>query len=235
MGKIGMGYGSEWHLLRYLGRHRQLLNCEIGKEMGGRVIEWVDFGFDPNDKYRIFDAELQGIEFLPRDPVILKKWHEFWPQRGNAQNWDAVGRIEIHGKSQWLLVEAKSHIDEINSSCGAKESGGRRQIKETLNKVKSDLHVVDDKDWLDPYYQYCNRIAVQHFLSSHNIFASLLFIYFFGDKFQNNNGRICPENQRDWEDPLIKMYEHIGLSWRQQKKLGIFKIFLPVHGESGGQ
>ena len=29
MGKIGYTYGSEWHLLRYLGYHRNELNRQI--------------------------------------------------------------------------------------------------------------------------------------------------------------------------------------------------------------
>lgn len=40
MGKMGNGYGSEFHLLRYLGYHRHDLNREVEKTTGGRVTTW---------------------------------------------------------------------------------------------------------------------------------------------------------------------------------------------------
>lgn len=52
MGKMGNGYGSEFHLLRYLGYHRQELNRAIEKETGGLVTEWLDFAFGRKGKTR---------------------------------------------------------------------------------------------------------------------------------------------------------------------------------------
>jgi hypothetical protein len=45
MGRMGLGYGSEFHLLRYLGRHRRYLNRAIEDKFGGRVLDWLDFSF----------------------------------------------------------------------------------------------------------------------------------------------------------------------------------------------
>lgn len=47
MGKIGHGYGSEWHLLRYLGRHRNLLDNAVRDATRCGRFDWLDFGFDP--------------------------------------------------------------------------------------------------------------------------------------------------------------------------------------------
>lgn len=45
---IGNGYGSEFHLLRWMGRHRGLFNQRVSTAVGrpGSVIKWMDFGFD---------------------------------------------------------------------------------------------------------------------------------------------------------------------------------------------
>ena len=47
MGTIGYGYGSEWHLLRYLGYHRHYLSQEILNMIGGEILQWLDFKFSP--------------------------------------------------------------------------------------------------------------------------------------------------------------------------------------------
>jgi hypothetical protein len=190
MGKIALGYGSEWHLLRYLGRHRHYLNKEIEKQTGGETIEWCDFKFGSRDNY--YDAELKGIEFCSNNLTIVEAWTKFWPQTGNTQNWDAVGRLEINGEKHWLLVEAKSHVEELISECGAKREGGLGQIEKAFKETKSAFGVDDDRDWLKPYYQYCNRLATLHFMRKHSISAKLIFIYFTGDKFENKE---CPPNE----------------------------------------
>ena len=38
-----MPYGSEWHLLRYLGRHRHRLHHQIREATGGDVVDWLDY------------------------------------------------------------------------------------------------------------------------------------------------------------------------------------------------
>jgi hypothetical protein len=82
MGRIGHGYGSEWHLLRYLGRHRDRLDKEVLAKVGAKEVKWLDFPFKPNGKWQ--DEEWKGVDFLRRKDVQAK-WSEFWPQRGNER------------------------------------------------------------------------------------------------------------------------------------------------------
>ena len=58
------------------------------------------------------------------------------------------------------MVEAKANIQELRSFCKAEAEGGRPLIARSLAAVKSTLGVPEDRDWLNGYYQYCNRIAV---------------------------------------------------------------------------
>ena len=45
MGEMGLGYGSETHLLRFMGRHRDKLDELILEETGSQSIHWLDFKF----------------------------------------------------------------------------------------------------------------------------------------------------------------------------------------------
>ncbi|MBU0534116.1 MAG: hypothetical protein KJ887_04910 [Candidatus Omnitrophica bacterium] len=221
--KIGNGYGSECHLLRYLGRHRCLLEKYILEEINYETINWLDFNFDCHAEWK--DAELKGMDFLGDDLSIQKDWSNFWPQSRGIHNWDAVGKITIKGNKEWLLVEAKSHIEEIESSCGAHNEGSIQKIKNAFTQTQKALGVSEEHDWLNGYYQYANRLAVLYFLVSHGIKAQLLFIYFLGDKF---TGRKCPKTKDGWKLALNKQKQAIGLPERHMLNDYIHELFIPV-------
>jgi hypothetical protein len=228
MGELGHGYGSEWHLLRYLGRHRNTLNQKIEEETGGRVVDWLDFQFDR--KSRFLDAEWKGMDFLTigSTGALKQEWAEFWPQTGNVQNWDAVGWLAVGSKMELLLVEAKAHAEELKSPCGAKPHGGLDMICRAFESTISafGLHAKVG-DWLKPYYQYCNRLAALHFLREKGVPARLIFIYFTGDHME---GRECPDSPSGWHDALQRLYDHIEFPWSKQQDYGIHKVFLDVRG-----
>src|SRR5579862_3664313 len=93
MGKMGDGYGSEFHLLRYLGYHRSALSRAVEKQTGGRVIDWLDCAFGGKEK---LDRECKGVDFLDSVPDVKSAWLKFWPQTGNVPNWDAF--VQSHYK-----------------------------------------------------------------------------------------------------------------------------------------
>lgn len=223
MGNIGYGYGSEWHLLWYLGRHRAELNEVIRRITGANNVEWLDL---PKQEVArgLIDAEWKGLDFVA-EPEILNQGREFWPQRAGIQNWDAVARINVDGRDEWLLVEAKGHCAEIGSSCGAKPEGGFEQIRHVLDLTKRALGVDASRDWLNGYYQFCNRLAVLQFLESRDIRARLLFVYFTGDVA---GGRDCPKDESGWWPAIEAQDGHVGLPTEHPLKGRIHKLFLPV-------
>ncbi|MBV8205221.1 MAG: hypothetical protein JO041_00375 [Acidobacteria bacterium] len=248
MAKMGNGYGSEFHLLRYLGYHRNVLNRKTEAATGGRVIEWLDFPSDSGEK---LDAEWKGVAFA--DSASLKSaWQEFWPQSGNVPNWDAVGRLETDAGIEFLLVEAKAHVEELRSSCGARkeEMNGdpeEERRKSGIAKIRAALESTIDahsfavgvERWLEPYYQYANRLAHLHFLNEHKIPARLLFIYFCGDHWAGRllrDGRppVCPKDAAAWSFPLQEMNHRLGLHGRSQLEQRVHKIFLPVRIAEAG-
>lgn len=229
MGKIGYGYGSEWHLLRYLGYHRELLKQAVLQETVGSEVKWLDFPFSPKNRALHQDQEYQGIEFIENTDV-RKKWAEFWPQTGNPPNWDAVGILETAGGKEWLLVEAKANIEEIHSSCSATHPKSTGKISKAMAATQASFG--SDKDvsqWFSPYYQLCNRLAILHFLTyecNPPIPARLIYIYFYGDQ---NPRSFCPPLDKDWHPFIEEMYGAIGV----RKETSLFKrvhhLFLPVN------
>jgi hypothetical protein len=223
MGRLGMGYGSEWHLLWYLARHRSALDDAVRAANGADSVEWLDFPVRPGGAAHT-DAEWKGLDFL-EDAEIRSAWREFWPQGAGIHNWDAVGRIRRGGRVEWLLVEAKANCEEIRSDCGAKPAGGLAQIKTVLEDTKRALGVEPSRDWLCGYYQSCNRLAVLHFLNSRRIPSHLLTIYFTGD---TNGDRACPKDRNGWGAAIVEQAAHVGLPGEHALTGRIHSVFLPV-------
>ncbi len=225
MGKIGHGYGSEWHLLRYLGRHRNLLNRNVSEATGCREIEWLDFGFDPENPWH--DAERKGLDFLGEKSVLQEWWRGYWPQGAGIHNWDAVAKCQTTGgQTGWILVEAKANLEELRSVCQARNRESLRKIESAFDATKDALGIPASADWMRPYYQYCNRVAALHFLVSHAIDARLLFLYFIGDR--GDAKRTCPKDQSEWEGSLRDVNRHVGLPEGHILEGRIHTLFLPV-------
>ena len=222
----GKLYGSEFHLLRFLGRHRHLLNKRVKSVTGAQSVCWLDYHFNQNKQGKRKDNERKGLDFLPEGRKARETWGDFWPQRGNP-NWDAVGHVSINGTWEWLLVEAKAHLGELKQSCGAKEKGGRPKIRAAFEKTKNELGISTNTDWLKRYYQHANRITVLNFMMQHGEPGRMLFIYFCGDSFPNKK-IICPENEDGWSEALAKQDEYLGLSNGHARDDRVHKIFVPV-------
>jgi hypothetical protein len=161
---MGNGYGSEFHLLRYLGYHRHELNRAVEEKIGGRVSDWLDFPVGGKGK---LGKEWKGVDFVDSPSDVKSAWLKFWPQTGNVPNWDAVGHLESNSDNECLLVEAKAHVEELHSSCGASKKGGLDTIRTALEgTITASGSAAEIDDWLSPYYQYANRLAHLHFLYS---------------------------------------------------------------------
>ena len=224
MGRMGHGYGSECHLLRFMGRHRHLLNCRVLAILRGDSIDWLDFGFNPKAPWP--DTEIKGLGFLSNENPVHDAWRQYWPHGRGIHNWDAVAQVRFGTEEEWLLVEAKANIGELKSDCGARAETSLAQIGNAFDQTKTHLGVSKDRDWLRGYYQLCNRIAVLSFLLQHDIPARLLYIYFLGDK--GDSGRTCPQDESGWQEALRSQDAHVGLPIDHKLAPRMHKLFLPI-------
>jgi hypothetical protein len=228
MAEMGNGYGSECHLLRFLGRHRTYFNQQVCVRIGAQSVEWLDFHFDRTKRWP--DAERRGLDFLRSGHSALQAWARFWPSRGNLPNWDAIGEAKFNGDNEWILVEAKAHVEELFSDCKASERGGLGIITQSLENTKKALGVLSDCDWLHRHYQYANRLAILNFLRSNGVPARLLFVYFVGDSFDRDPTRKfeCPKNEAGWQPALEAQSRWLGLQRQHPLSNCVYSLFLPV-------
>jgi hypothetical protein len=230
MGKIGFGYGSEWHLLRHLGYHREYLTLKTLEVTGGNSIDWLDFGFSKENVPLKDDKEFLGLEFI-KDTQVQGKWKSFWAQTGNSQNWDALGKIHFDNHDEWLLVEAKGHVGEIESKCGATHPVSQQKIYSALEKTSRVFGNQSEpiENWLEPYYQYANRLTVLYFLMKEcnpAVNVRLLFIYFYGE---NRENAICPQNEQEWLPEIQKINARLGVNKDCELAQRVHYLFLPVN------
>ena len=231
MSRIKLGYGSEWHMLRMLGRHRAFLNAEVLKQTGGSVIEWVDFSFTSGiaENQNYGDGEAKGVNFLDRANPAREEWRQWWPQTGNVPNWDAVGVHRMRDVDEWLLVEAKGNIEELRQSTTAKRKavgGGLEDIEMRLDETQRAMGISPPRVWTKDYYQYANRLAVLHFLTTQAVPARLLFIYFIGDLARPQ--ATCPATAEEWSAGLTAMKVQLGLTGASELEQRVHHLFLPV-------
>ena len=231
--KMKLWNGSEFHLLRYLGRHRNELNKAIIRNTNINSdldydMDWIDFGFWDDT---VFDAEYKGISFLPQFDAklydeVMKEWIKYWPQTGNPQNWDAIIHLTpLVPKSKkldkWIVVEAKAHLGELESTSGAgKES--KAKIENAFKETQNFFGIETKNNWLEKYYQLANRLAFIHFMQKNNVDISLLNIYFING-WPNDMKKNVP-SKNIWDEKINEEYNYLGIN--QKAKNYISDLFI---------
>jgi hypothetical protein len=129
-----------------------------------------------------------------------------------------------------LLVEAKSHVAEVRSSCTATSEASRRKISRSFQATKRYLAVDDGPDWLDGYYQAANRLAFLYFLRARlGVPTWLVSIYFMGDVFEVGGVlQDCPKDQAGWRESIKQMHEWLGLPATDPLSHFRLDLFLPA-------
>jgi hypothetical protein len=229
MARLNSEYGSELHLLRMLGRHRNYFDEKVRGATGADRIEWRDF---PSGQMRrdreghvLWDREWHHFQFLPDNDRARAAWDDAWPTHRPGHNWDAIGILHYGSVKEWLLVEAKANVEELSTNCEAKDADSVELISGTLNRTKAALGAPEVSDWMRSYYQYCNRLAALHALNGAGSSARLLYIYFCGD---TNKGRTCPASESEWADALAARGRHVGLPDGHLLSDRVHKLFIDV-------
>jgi hypothetical protein len=228
---IGYGYGSEWHLLYELGRRRDAFTGQVERATGCSDIQWLDHEEALDEASgQLKVCEPRGLEFIAASNPVRQEWEERWPQSGNVHNWDAIGRGVSGERESWILLEAKAHIGELASSCTATSPDSIKRIAAVLDDTKRALGVPDQADWTRNFYQYSNRIALLHFLTTRGIDAHLVFVHFVGDRMDLGRvGRECPATDTGWRDALAAQDRHVRLPQTAAIRERVHRLFVPVH------
>lgn len=177
------------------------------------------------DGYRELRDGLWARADLPRP---TPQEDGFWPARG--PQWDGVAIVRgSSGATGVLLVEAKSHVGELDSSASEAEGDRLVQIRAALDEVKEHLGVPPATEWAKRYYQIANRLAYLYYLRIRLGYpAWLLWVYFLGDGFGRPGHRVFPASKDEWT-PSIRDAK-AGLKLRDVHSLSqfTFEAFVPA-------
>ena len=152
---------------------------------------------------KLFEA---GIVTSMSRAEVKKSLSLFWPSRG--PHWDGIAYDKLTGNV--LIVEAKGHVSEINSSCTATSAVSIKRIKDKLSEIAHKVfHVADYNEdiWFKKFYQTANRLAMlwlfRYCLKIENI--RLVNLIFYGDD------DVKGECELMFRDSLQKIHEKMGI------------------------
>ncbi len=237
MAEIGLGYGSEWQLLRMLGHHREYFFKELRSQLHlpqDSEIHWLDYGFDEKkvsgDKEYIKRGFFEKIPEIFTPKIIADIDKDRFGIKLN-QNWDGIFWV---GKVVYL-VEAKAHIKELFSDCQSDNKNSLSVIDGYFKETREFFNISSNNDWKKTYYQMANRVAFLKLLKSHNVEAKLVNIYFIdgyekkvkdpeSDKYYTIPNPHKNPSQEDWEKAITKEEEYLGISKFRNKM--IFPVFV---------
>ena len=226
MGKIGFGYGSEWQLTRFLGRHPAYFSALISEATDVQGLDWLDFDFKASDW--LGDGEPLGLSFV-EDSEIQDAFRAWWPHGSGIMNWDAVGRgRDTSGVDCWVLVEAKGNFSELGSDCGAGPKSLAR-ISDALDETKTAFGASPTANWTNGYYQHANRLAVLYFLTKHDVDAQLVNVYFYGS---TKSDSLSPQTASEWQPAITAMKTHLGLDQHDYEHRA-HDVFIDMAGPNG--
>lgn len=197
--------GSQRQLQTYVNGRRDAFSQKVLASLvpspgPSATLRWVSpLEQDHFNEYR--DAEfLEKLE-LGNQLTALK---EFWPDRGPC--WDALAQVTGSPEGV-VLVEAKSHVSELEGSCQAKSPASRARIQASLACTKRRLGVDPNKEWMSGHYQSANRYAHLFFLRDLGVCAWLVNVYFLNDR-----SITAPATEAQWRAALEAVKGRMGLS-----------------------
>jgi hypothetical protein len=157
--------------------------------------------------------EMMGIADLP-----VKGMEGFWPRRGPV--WDGLA---VTNKGNFMLVEAKAHIPEVLSPPSQAGEVSRRKIRAALEEARKFYAPRSNKIWFEHFYQYCNRLALQYFLSEVNkIPSKLIFLDFYNVREMNG-----PTSREEWTGASKLIHAFLGLP-ESLESHGVFHVHFDV-------
>lgn len=218
--------GSRLHLQNLVNRHTDWLNCLL---LSASPSLQVFAAADPNwvsplerDGYQ----EFQDTAFLQQvgRSHLKGQLAAFWPTGGPV--WDGLATVPgKNGGQGIILLEAKSHADELRGPGSQASEPSRQRITQSLEAVKEHLGVPKGVDWItSAYYQYANRLAHLYFLQElAQVPTWLVFLYIVNDVEQNG-----PRAMVEWESTLSEVKSALKLPVRHPLSSRVVSLFAPA-------
>lgn len=169
------------------------MKIELERQIGIGNINWIS----PLAKDNYIEYKLNQ-DYISELIGVPKSFYDFWPS--NQPQWDAIGITE----DVIVLVEAKAHLQELNSNLSAKSEKSKILINESMRRIYGKYYSNGNfGKWIRGYYQLGNRLT---FLRNMNDLVEvegrkvkLIFLNIINDPTH------IPTSEVEWD----KMYKDI--------------------------
>ena len=172
-------------------------------------------------------AEYRDGAFLDVLGVRLGKvpLGEFWPPGG--PQWDALGKTD---GGQIILLEAKAHVGEMDSSPSGAKWKSLALIRQSLDSVKSYVGADSGIDWTTTYYQHANRLAHLYLLRTLNeVPAFLVDLHFLNADDMDYGGNVVPKTVAKWENAISCQERDLGIPTQHALSRYAIRAFADVN------
>ncbi|MBI1741059.1 MAG: hypothetical protein HY233_07530 [Acidobacteriales bacterium] len=201
--------GSQRQIQIYVNDLPDALNRAIAESLSANLppsvrIQWVSPLKHEGYTEYYDDDFLRALGIQQHESELLA----FWPKRGPC--WDALARVLFSdGHCGCVLVEAKSHVNEIYGNGCCASDASTQQICEALRRAKEWLAVAPEADWTGKLYQSANRYAHLYFLRVvAKIDAFLVNVYFVNDRSHRSQR---PTTIQKWKPAIGEVKHQLGL------------------------
>jgi len=134
--------------------------------------------------------------------------------------WDFVSTCNINGKKGILLIEAKAHQTELESS-GKKLKKDASKISQknhfkigtAINEAKIGINETYNGVSIssEKCYQLSNRVAHAWWLANNGIPVVLLYLGFLDAEDMNYGRRVIFKSEKNWKDYFINHAQQVGV------------------------
>ena len=144
---------------------------------------------------------------------------QFWPKRG--PQWDGLAKVKRDGQTGYVLIEAKAHPGETQSSTQA-QGDSLKKINASLRATQMHL-AIKPQDWTQDHYQTANRLAFLYFMNVRlELPTWLAFVNFTDDQTH------IPTDLKTFVKHYQDLYQQMGLARATQLMDRVITVFTPA-------
>lgn len=150
----------------------------IGNILESGTLTWLsplhkekyhEYRLNEKREYKKYSKNIKTDTLCYKSDAEFREDFKFWPSQHPV--WDAIAIAE-NGKELYLF-EAKAHVDETLTQCGATSPKSIKRIRESMGeayKYFSQSKAVDDDKleyfWMKQYYQLGNRLTFLYYMNN---------------------------------------------------------------------
>jgi len=190
--------------------------------------KWMPEGID-KPKESTLNTFLRGkFDTIPNNAIL--KWWTLHGTRG--PNWDLLSTCTINGERGVLLVEAKAHKGELDTSgkrlkksASDNSEENHKNVLKAINQANKTINEQIEGVTIsrDCCYQFSNRVAHAWWLADKGIPVVMLYLGFLNCTDMDNGSYKLFETDEDWQTCFRKHAEIVKVHKIVEEKINCGK------------